>query len=61
MSQTVKMVDSLDLGLQGNTSASFPKTLKRGWARPGQKTPLGFRSPGHRTLLLARGGTQAFV
>jgi hypothetical protein len=46
-----RMVDSLDLGLHGNTtSTSFPKTLKRGWARPrgGGQCP-----PGHRTLLLA--------
>jgi hypothetical protein len=36
MSQAVRMVDSLDIGLQGNSSATnFPKTLKRGWARPG--------------------------
>jgi hypothetical protein len=35
MSQAVRMVDSLDSGLQGNASTSFPKTLKRDWARPG--------------------------
>jgi hypothetical protein len=37
MSQAIRMVDSLDIGLQGNSSSAtnFPKTLKRGWARPG--------------------------
>jgi hypothetical protein len=35
MSQAVRMVDSLDIGMQGNSSSAvnFPETLEKGWAR----------------------------
>jgi hypothetical protein len=35
MSQATRRVDSLDLGVPGNSALNFPKTLKRSWARPG--------------------------
>jgi hypothetical protein len=34
MSQAIRMVDALDIGMQGKSAVNFPKTLKRGLARP---------------------------
>jgi hypothetical protein len=56
MSQVVRMVDSLDLGLQGNTSATnFPKTLKRGWARPGGDNAPRIPIPWPQDFIIGQG------
>jgi hypothetical protein len=56
MSQAIRMVDSLDLGLQGNTtSMSFPKTLKWGWARPGGDNAPRIPIPWPQDFIIGQG------
>jgi hypothetical protein len=56
MSQAVRMVDSLVLGLQGNTtSTSFPKTLKRGCARPGGDNAPRIPIPWPQDFIIGQG------
>jgi hypothetical protein len=57
MSQAIRMVDSLDTGMQGNSGSAmnFPKTLKRGWARPGGENAPRIPIPWPQDFIIGQG------